>query len=433
MNTRNSKVRVCLLGPSFSTENLGVCALAASSIKCILNKWPDAQITLFGSGRTAGEYQLTIANRQLHLKRFPLRFCKNIFLRCHFLVLLLNALLLKILPSRQLEKLLSAMNPYVKSVVEADLVFDVTGGDSFSDIYGFRRFCIGCLCKWLVTIYGRKLILLPQTYGPFKRPVTRWIAKYMLKRSEAVYSRDRESFKYLQKIFNGQLANEKLKLVPDVAFVLDPYRPEQLDIGSLPESRTEDTIVVGMNVSGLLFNGDYARNNMFGLKVNYPATVGRIVDLLLQNEKVVLLLIPHVFASPGSVESDSEACEYLYQSLYEKYRGRVFLAHGKYDQNEIKYVIGMCDFFIGSRMHACIAALSQSIPAIGLAYSKKFRGVFETVGAEQLVVDMRRAKSEEILTTIAKAFEQREVIVRHLQAVIPRVQQEILSIFDDIL
>ena len=49
-----------------------------------------------------------------------------------------------------------------------------------------------------------------------------------------------------------------------------------------------------------------------------------------------------------------------------------------------KAVIGQCDFFIGSRMHACIAALSQGVPCVGVAYSMKFAGVFDTVGMERM-------------------------------------------------
>jgi colanic acid/amylovoran biosynthesis protein len=65
-----------------------------------------------------------------------------------------------------------------------------------------------------------------------------------------------------------------------------------------------------------------------------------------------------------------------------------------YDQHEIKAVIGRCDFFIGSRMHSCIAALSQGIPTIGVAYSKKFEGVFDSIGMRNWVIDGRFNETE---------------------------------------
>ena len=46
----------------------------------------------------------------------------------------------------------------------------------------------------------------------------------------------------------------------------------------------------------------------------------------------------------------------------------------------MKYLIGQCDFFVGSRMHSCIAAVSQCVPAVSIAYSDKFIGVMATLG-----------------------------------------------------
>jgi hypothetical protein len=43
---------------------------------------------------------------------------------------------------------------------------------------------------------------------------------------------------------------------------------------------------------------------------------------------------------------------------------------------------------------------------------------------------MRYAGTEEILTTIAEAFEQREATAGHLKAIIPGVQQQILNVFE---
>jgi colanic acid/amylovoran biosynthesis protein len=78
-------------------------------------------------------------------------------------------------------------------------------------------------------------------------------------------------------------------------------------------------------------------------------------------------------------------------------------------------------------MHACIAALSQGIPAISLAYSKKFAGVFETVNVEQLIVDMRYTEAEEALNMVLNGFEQRNMTAERLKTMIPKIQQQILN------
>ena len=92
IDKRNTKI--CLLGVSFGTGNMGVSALAESSIKIILNRWPDAEVTLFGTGGVDSEYGLKVSGRERHVRILCLKFCKNVFLRSHYLVLLLNALLM---------------------------------------------------------------------------------------------------------------------------------------------------------------------------------------------------------------------------------------------------------------------------------------------------------------------------------------------------
>ena len=425
-------MKICLLGASFDTGNLGVSALAESSIKIILNRWPDAQIVLLGTGSANGEYYLKISGREIRVDIVRMRFCKNMFLRSHFIVLLLNALLLKLLPLKSFMNLLSAINPYVGILVETDIAFDITGGDSFSDIYGLRRFFIyGFLQKWLIMLFNKELILLPQTYGPFKRSITRMMAKNVLKRADMVYARDKESFDYVQTLFGCDNVNGKLRFVPDIAFVLDPHEPETIDVGALDSMRRENSVVVGLNISGLLFNGGYTRENMFGLKTNYQELIYSIVDFLMADERVLVLLVPHVLTPSRIVEDDPNACRQLYEKLIGKYPGRIFLTQGSYNHNGIKHIIGLCDFFIGSRMHSCIAALSQSIPAVGIAYSKKFHGVFESVGLGDCVADVYRSSSKEELLSIVKfAFEKRDKIRAHLETVIPKIQADILKMLD---
>ena len=48
-----------------------------------------------------------------------------------------------------------------------------------------------------------------------------------------------------------------------------------------------------------------------------------------------------------------------------------------YEASEIKHEIARMDWFVGTRMHATIAALSTGVPAGEVAHSPKFRGISE--------------------------------------------------------
>lgn len=431
MGTKEDRrIKIGLLGVSFKTGNLGVNALAEASIKVILSRWPNAEVVLLGNEDVPRQKHLSLLGRGINIRTIPIRFSKNIFLPYHFLVLMFYGLLMKMLRGSRFEDSLVRRNEYFRTLVEVEFVADINAGDSFSDIYGYKRFILLFLRKWLIIFLGKKLILLPQTYGPFKNPMTRKMAKYIFKRASAVYARDHSGVEYVRDLLSNHSVDGKVRFVPDVAFVLDFHEPQDIDVGSLSNARTEDSIVIGLNISGLLFNGGYTKDNMFGLKTNYRELIYGVVDFLMKDKRLLVLLVPHVLLPSRAVEDDSDACLKVYEKFNEKYPGRIFLTRGEYNHNEIKYIIGLCDFFIGSRMHSCIAALSQTIPAVGIAYSRKFQGVFDSVGVGNCVADVYQCNKDEMLSTIRTAFENREQIRIHLNRVVPEVRKNILDMLD---
>ena len=428
-------VRVCLLGASFETGNLGVSALAESSVKCILARWPNAQVTLLGGGREEGEHRLEMYDREVVLQKVPIRFCKNVFLSCHFCVVAFWSVVLRVLPLGAVRSWVARRNSTMAVLLDADLFVDISGGDSFSDIYGMKRLVLGFLTRLLPLILKKDLVMFPQTYGPFKRGVSRYMARYILKRCRRVYSRDRAGLEYVKGLLGKAATDDKVRFSPDVAFVLDPKEPGTLDIGELDHVRTEESVVVGLNVSGLIYYGGYTGKNEFGLKVDYEELVDGIVKCLLAQEETLVLLVPHVIPTgryKGDTENDLAACLDVHNRLSTEYPNRLFVARGQYDQGQAKYIVGMCDFFLGTRMHSCIAALSQCIPAVGVAYSKKFKGVFETVGVEDLVVEMRFADQDEIIAFVENAFRERHAFAGRLEKRVPIVKKQVLALLENI-
>jgi polysaccharide pyruvyl transferase WcaK-like protein len=288
---------------------------------------------------------------------------------------------------------------------------------------------------------GKPFIMLPQTYGPFKSPVTKWMAKQILQKSQTIYSRDKEGIKAIEDLINK---SEKVKLCPDVAFTLESRSPaiyflpntsKQKLEGKIGKPKVENSQLIGLNVSGLLYNGGYTGKNEFGLNGDYKKLVREIIDYFVSMKETTILLVPHVVPIGWHTENDLIACRKLRETLPEEIREKVIIAepeHGQpfFDQCEIKYLIGYCDFFLGSRMHATIAAISQHIPTIGLAYSKKFVGVYETAGVEDCVTDLRQLTNEEVIIIIKNIYSNRVVINKRLKKIIPEVKKKVYSIFE---
>lgn len=431
MSTEYMPLKFCLLGATFSTSNMGVSALTSGIIKSILYHHPNAEIILLDYGKERITYEFHTKKRKIPIQLINMRFSKKIYLKNNIVVLLLIALFAKLIPFQSMKERIIYNNFYLNHIYETNVVVSIAGGDSFSDIYGIRRFLYVSLPQLLVLLLGKELILLPQTHGPFNGKIVRKIAKFILNNSRKIYSRDYTGLKEIEKFLKIKDDSEKIHFSYDVGFVLDPVKPDNLDLGDFFQKNEEALCVIGLNVSGLLYKGGYSGKNMFGLKIDYRDLIYDIIDFLMKKEKVIVLLIPHTFGTEINTESDLVVCEKIYSTLKDKCNGRLFIARGSYDQNEIKYIIGFCDFFIGSRMHACIAALSQNIPAVAIAYSKKFLGVFQTIGVEYLVTDPRVMRKKEIMQVISDAFEQRAKMSKILGQKMPLVKETVLDLFNE--
>ena len=74
---------ILILGASFATGNLGVSALAWSSMYLIRSKWPKAQISILGADRQFSEVQVRLDGPVEDFQCWPVRYCPNIFVQNH--------------------------------------------------------------------------------------------------------------------------------------------------------------------------------------------------------------------------------------------------------------------------------------------------------------------------------------------------------------
>ncbi|MCE5210542.1 MAG: polysaccharide pyruvyl transferase family protein [Deltaproteobacteria bacterium] len=422
---------VCIMGASLTTGNMGVSALAASLIKLILTIHPDASITFFIPERSSKPQEIEISGRKISIKIANTRLSPTASWGEHIFVILFLSLLYKIMPFRRYRKAIIKYNERLRAIVNADFIGDVRGGDSFSDIYGVKGFLLGSIPSIITLLMGKKLVLFPQTYGPYTSRISRIVARYILSHAHIILSRDRESMEFVQDLLGKNKKDKTIMFCPDVAFSLDSIAPQNGDIPPFVNTG-KDSPVIGLNINGLLYNGGYTRNNMFNLRMDYKLFVHKLSEAILKKTNANLLLIPHTFAPHGHVESDPDACQEILTDFEPAYKGRVQMISGEYDQHAIKGIIGRCDFFIGSRMHACIAALSQKIPTAAVAYSKKFKGVFNSIDVGGFVIDAREEQNQVAIGKIMTWIEDRAQIKNILQVKIDSVQNQQIKIFSEI-
>ncbi|MDX2114093.1 MAG: polysaccharide pyruvyl transferase family protein [Planctomycetota bacterium] len=297
----------------------------------------------------------------------------------------------------------------------ASAFLDISGGDSFTSLYGAERFRAVTWPKRMALRMRKPLVLLPQTYGPFDDESRREAAR-LVRGAAACWARDARSFEILRELLGDRFDAERHRLGVDVAFLLDRRAPAEWT----PPARQAGEPLAAVNVSGLIFNDPEKARTRYGFKADYAVLKRRVVERLV-DEGARVLLVPHVVTPRGHYESDTAAAEAVAGSLPAAKRERVTIAPECGDPREAKHMIAQADWFCGTRMHATIAGLSSGVPTCSVAYSDKTLGVFETCGQGGEVFDPRRAETEEIVERVVDAFARREAMRSSLAARLPMV------------
>lgn len=223
-----------------------------------------------------------------------------------------------------------------------------------------------------------------------------------LRRYDLITARESITYEALKTI------NPNTVLAPDPAFTLERQagiRPAGLG----------DKPYIGINVSPLIQRLEQGDDITME---NYRGTIRTV----LEDTDRDIALIPHVVWSHND---DRTPLSKLYEEF--KSSGRVYLVE---DQNcmQLKDIISGCEFFIGARTHATIAAYSTGVPTLVVGYSVKARGIARDLfGTEEgYVLPVQQLTATEDLTNAFKAlYSRRDEIRVHLKDMMPGYIQRI--------
>ena len=239
----------------------------------------------------------------------------------------------------------------------------LSGGGYFYSSNSFfpsRTFFLSALSGILAKKAGVRTFLFPQSIGPINKAVDLWVFKRLCRLLDRIFVRDRKSELFLSR---RGLGSGKTFLVPDIVNAMPLLLPHFYD-ASIKKTG------LGISVVDYSFASSFdsiALNHYLSVLSNsaahYFSQTGEPIRLFVQ-------------VSIPNVDDDLPIAKLLYQLI--RQRG-IPVDIFPVDSPLEKYIHAVqgCRFFIGSRMHACIFALSSAVPTIGLAYQPKFFGLFE--------------------------------------------------------
>lgn len=277
---------------------------------------------------------------------------------------------------------------YDQALRRCDLLVDIGGGDSWTDLYGPKRFSYLWWSKWRAIQLDIPLILAPQTIGPFSSPVQRYLAAAAMNRANLVLARDPASFAAGKSMAPKANMHEAV----DVAFAM-PCEPWL---------REDSVLTIGVNVSGLLFNKGYDGKSSFGMEIDYARYTRSLLASLTARQDCRVHLICHVRSPAMPIDDDGRVAEQLLHEF-----PAIAAVHHFSNPVEAKSCIASLDFLVAGRMHACIAAFSTGVAVLPVAYSRKFSGLFEGVLGYGHGVPVRGVSTDAAVAMTLDAIERR--------------------------
>ncbi len=298
----------------------------------------------------------------------------------------------------------------------ADLIVHV-GMDLISDDFGTIAVIEHCQEVLLGILWAKPVVLWAESIGPFRQSHTRALASFTLRRATWLLLRERQSLAIAASL---RIPAGKLRLVADPAFLLESrHSAAHSLLRSSAVHQCTRTIGLCLNL-GYLAGGirndaqfNLTRNvyrasqyllpeSLFRVLVrgatrtglcraplkkqrDYVARMVVLVNELLSISNSRLLLVPHV--EPYGLVVNENDLHWQVRAMCAA-PDRVVVCEADDGAAATKAYIGLCDVFVGGRMHSNIAALSQAIPTVAVSYSHKFQGIMEDLGLSGYTTDL---------------------------------------------
>lgn len=285
-----------------------------------------------------------------------------------------------------------------KALREADAIFDASGYTLGS---GWSKEGGGLLLQTirLARRYNTKIILMPQSFGPFD-----WDdddtddflkeVKQELAYCTRIYAREKEGYECLL-----SLELDNVELSTDMVIREKPF-PEADEIRAFGTGPTINYPEPGS--VGFIINENVFRIGNPGAVLNlYANLLDKLID---EGEKVYIL-------------TTSTADTKLVDDVLGKTRNSdsVNLISGEYSSPELIDIISKFKYVVASRYHSVVFAYRSGVPAIILGWASKYTDLAEHFQQEDYVFDIREPGVDQITQKIDKMSANHEAESRRIK------------------
>ncbi|MBP7832476.1 MAG: polysaccharide pyruvyl transferase family protein [Candidatus Levybacteria bacterium] len=361
----------------YSEQNAGDAAILSVMLKQISNTFPHAKITCTTAEKTmASKHQI---HSFLYLclyssKNNLIKIFKTLYI---LMTSTIWAYTYHYLGVKSYFILSKELKIVCRDFAETDLILPVGGGyiNGKNDIKSLITLAIQLHTLKIGKLLKKKIILYPQSIGPFGNKLQMNLASNILKQTDAIIAREDETIALLKQM--GIIKNIIYKSV-DAAFIFNDSLKK-----SVIEKRTKK--MIGVTVRNWL---PEAQQTIF------EKEVAAFCKYLIDKKHYQVFLIPQV-TSPEHNDDDRIPSKRIKNILYDE--TNLILLEKSYTAAELKGIYKQMNFLIGTRMHSVIFALTENVPCIAIEYEHKTRGIMRDLKLENFVIKIEDVTAKKLI------------------------------------
>lgn len=292
-----------------------------------------------------------------------------------------------------------------RALREADAIFDASGYTLGS---GWPKGGGELLLQTieLAKRHKKKIILMPQSFGPFDWDGDNTDFLKRVKKELAyctkIYAREKEGYECLL-----SLGLDNVELSTDMV-IREKFFPTASDIYASPSVSGEVEYPAQGSVGFIINENVFRIGDADAVLSLYTKLLDRLTD---NGEKVYIL---------NTSTADTHLVEEVLNKMND--RSKVSIISGEYSSPELIDIIGRFKYVVASRYHSVVFAYRSGVPAIILGWASKYQDLAAHFQQQAYVFDIRQPGVDQILEQIDHMGKNYEIESQNIKKCLETVQ-----------
>jgi len=301
----------------------------------------------------------------------------------------------------------------LKLISESDLVISCSD-ENFKEAASLLPLNIYWILTWWTMLFartvevmvakslGKPVVMFPNSVGPFRTWVGRFLSRLALNNCAAIIIRDPISYDIVKSIG----INCQKFLTSDMALLYTPKKKVMTETFGHP------TIGVCPGVYSFSISAKQIER--------YAIEHAKALDAAIERFGFNVFFLPHYIS--GFEYDDFEISKLIFDKMKYKKNARI-LCIG--DLENFKSMINQMDLIISSKMHPAVLAVSGYTPTISIVYDHKQLGFFKDLGLSEFAISLQDLSGDKLFSTISLAWSEKGKIKTLLASQVPKMQENI--------